>query len=149
MQRIRRFDIFAIFNKVSKEAEMGSKHAKGYGIWMARMVAGKKFGGGAVTTGHTSAVATTTGAKKSGVKSWHELSGKPQTDKEYDKELVTRFGEPNLITIEDFIRNAYKKGMKYEAIRDCKHYAGKGRFQTGFCPECSNNFKKVFKNILK
>jgi len=147
VSRIRRFDIFAIFNMVSKKKEMGDKFAKGYGIWLARMVAGRKFGGS--KSGHKSGVST--GSNKStGVQTWMTLSGKPQTDKEYDKELENRFGTSNLHKIENFIEKAVFKGMSYEAIRDCKHYLNNGnRFQTGFCPECSKNFEKVFSTIVK
>ena len=154
--RIRRFDIFAIFNKVSKEAELGDKHAKGYGIWMARMIAGKKFGASKPISSNSNYHPGKENEKKNGskkkgakVQTWLELSGKPQTDKEYDGELLKRFGGANLIALETLIRKAYKKGLEYNLIRDCEHNHNSGnRFKTGFCQECSNNFRKEFAKIL-
>jgi len=140
MQNIRRFDIFAIFNKVSKENEMDEKHAKGYGIWMARFIAGRRFGAKA-TKPNGKKGSKTAEKKATGVQSWYTLNGKPQTDKEYDNELLKRFGSANLIALEKWVKDAYIKGVDYKTIRDCKH-------GHGWCAECSKDFRKVFKNIL-
>jgi len=150
MDRIRRFDIFAIFNMTSKENELGKKYAKGYGIWMARMVAGRKFGAVAAPGHQVGKGKDYSKTKVSGIQAWNMLSGKPQTDKEYEKELVKRFGEANLTKLENFVSKAYHKGMTYNAIRDCKHNLNSGnRFKTGWCAECSKDFDKVFSKMIK
>ena len=51
---VRRFDIFAEYNrrKAAKEGQPAA-HAKGYGLWLAKLVAARYFGAGE-TAGWTS-----------------------------------------------------------------------------------------------
>ena len=45
LNRIRRFDVFAEYRKLDAEEEgMPHDQAKGYGLWVAKVVAARKFG---------------------------------------------------------------------------------------------------------
>lgn len=136
--RVRRFDIFSIVNYLKNLGTMDEPLAKGEAIWLAKLVANRKM------YGHMRKAKPDTPVKneKTGkIQLWKSLSGIPQTDKEYDKAIIERFGE-NYPQIVKVIKSALEAGYKYEQIRDCKHATG-GR-NTGYCKECSQNFVEIF-----
>jgi hypothetical protein len=50
---------------------------------------------------------------------WHELSGKPQTDALFDREIIGRMGKGFYATVfAPAIAEAVKQGRSYESIRD-------------------------------
>ena len=134
---IRRFDVFAEYNRLQAlKKGQDDAHAKGYGLWVAKVVAsgggrrgadgvsgserrteeggGKAEGGRQAVEGRQAAV--------SGQRSedeWHMLGDEAQTDELFDKEIVRRMGE-------DFYRQvfapamaaAFEAGKSYEGIRD-------------------------------
>ncbi len=113
---IRRFDVFAEYNRQTalKEGTLPAQ-AKGYGLWLAKVVAARRFGRSKGTAGkeHAEEEKQRTRSK------WHSLDGKPQTDKLFDKEIIQRMGsdfysDVFVPTIEDSI----EKGQKYVQIRD-------------------------------
>src|SRR5436309_15950358 len=84
---IRRFDVFAEYNRVKamKEKRLKLAKAKGYGLWVAKVVAARKFGREPkAKDGSTE--------PKLDRQGWHLLSGKPQTDTLFDHEIVERMG---------------------------------------------------------
>lgn len=115
---VRRFDVFAEYNrlKARKEGESAAQ-AKGYGLWVAKVVAAQKFG----------RMPRPTGEKKEGEEKkpaprktkWHDLSGKPQTDKLFDKEIVARMGSDFYRKVfQPAIKEAFVEGKEYREIRD-------------------------------
>jgi len=111
---IRRFDIFAEYRKQDEQANgMRVDEAKGYGLWVAKVVAARKFG--RMRERGTTPVE----AKNRRRRKWHVLSGERQTDKLFDHEIVERMGaEFYRDTFEPAVREARAQGQSYEAIRD-------------------------------
>jgi hypothetical protein len=113
---IRRFDVFAEYNRLKalKEGESAAQ-AKGYGIWLAKVVAAKKFGK------KETKPAAANGEEKKPVrkKKWRDLSGIPQTDKLFDKEIIRRMGQDFYShTFSPAIRDAFNEEKEYRDIRD-------------------------------
>lgn len=111
--RVRRFDVFAEYSRLEGLDEgMSAAKAKGYGLWLAKVVAAQKFG----------RLSRPTGEKKKAEgrpKKWHELSGEPQTDKLFDKEIVDRLGKRFYASVfSPTIKKAHAAGESYEEIRD-------------------------------
>src|SRR5206468_3571656 len=85
-KRIRRFDVFAEYRKLDVEEDgMPADQAKGYGLWVAKVVAARKFrrerGEEQPKPGQ---------GKPKRRRKWRILSGEPQTDKLFDHEIVDR-----------------------------------------------------------
>jgi hypothetical protein len=118
LRSIRRFDVFAEYRKQEQEgAGVAADEAKGYGLWVAKVVAAGRFGRRASASGHAPTERDASPPPKQG--KWHELDGQPQTDSLFDREVVDRMGA-------DFYRQVFvpaiaearQKGLPYEAIRD-------------------------------
>lgn len=111
---IRRYDVFAEYNRVKamKEKRLKAAKAKGYGLWLAKVVAARKFG--------REPKAKDAGKEpKLNRQGWHLLSGKPQTDALFDHEIVARMGPTFYRKVfAPAIRKAYLAGESYVAIRD-------------------------------
>jgi hypothetical protein len=118
-QTVRRFDVFAEYRKQDREDE-GDRVpvAKGYGLWVAKVVASRRFGGTRATAGERGGQGEgREGQQRQG--EWHLLDGEPQTGALFDKEIVARMGED--FYREEFvpaIREARAAGKSYEQIRD-------------------------------
>jgi hypothetical protein len=93
---------------------MPDDQAKGYGLWIAKVVAARKFGRLRTDDRPSASEARARRRRK-----WHVLSGEPQTDRLFDHEIVERMGS-------DFYREVFapaisrsrEQGQSYEAIRD-------------------------------
>jgi hypothetical protein len=116
---IRRFDVFAEYNRQKARADgMPAAQAKGHGIWLAKLVASRKFRKTRDGDNHDEK-ANGAQADRPRASKWKSLSGEPQTDKIFEKEIVARMGA-------DFYRRVFKpaierareRGLSYEAIRD-------------------------------
>jgi hypothetical protein len=115
---IRRFDVFADYNRVKNEAEgMPVDQAKGRGIWIAKVVAGRR--GGAVPA-ETSQKGGEGGAPREEAEdTFRSVGGVPQTDATFDKEIVDRMGQEFYRDVfHPAIKQAFKEGRRYEDIRD-------------------------------
>ena len=113
---IRRFDVFAEYNRVKamKEKRMRAAKAKGYGLWLAKVVAARKFRR-EPKTGEGRARAE----PKVNRQGWHLLDNKPQTDALFNHEIVERMGPTFYRKVfAPTIRKAYAAGQDYMAIRD-------------------------------
>src|SRR5438045_3800437 len=108
---VRRFDVFAEYNrlKAMKEGESAAQ-AKGYGLWLAKVVAAQKFGRMPKPTGEKKEEKE----KKERKTKWRDLSGIPQTDKLFDKEIVNRMGK-------EFYSGVFAPAIK-EAFGEEKEY---------------------------
>lgn len=115
-QAIRRFDVFAEHTRQEREAKgYPPDQAKGYGIWLAKVVAARRFGKSSAAEG-----------KPAHAKEEHEeepkfrsVGDELQTDATFDHDIIDRMGAP---FYEDVfvpaITAAREEGRKYETIRD-------------------------------
>lgn len=114
---VRRFDVFAEYSRLKARQEGESAaQAKGYGIWLAKVVAARKFG-----KKEPAGEKAGEGEKKKPErkKKWHDLSGIPQTDKLFDKEIINRMGKPFYSKVfSPAIREAFDAEKEYVEIRD-------------------------------
>jgi hypothetical protein len=111
---IRRFDVFAEYRKLDAQDDgTPLDQAKGYGLWVAKVVAARRFGRARTTSQAQSADARRRHRK------WHTLSGEPQTDKLFDHEIVERMG-PDFYrdVFGPAVREARSRGQTYESMRD-------------------------------
>lgn len=129
---IRRFDVFAEYNRLQACGRgFDPAHAKGYGLWIAKVVAsgGGRRGGGATssTAGRhqrqkpqepeARAEQSDEGAGEQ--ISWRTLGDEPQTDELFDHEIVQRMGaEFYAKEFAPAIATAMSQGQSYERIRD-------------------------------
>ncbi len=125
-QAIRRFDIFAEYNRLKGlDKGLDEPHAKGYGLWIAKVVAS---GGGRRTfrepgkSGAEKQPGPEEGTGRQGAptgQEWHELGGEPQTDALFDREIVQRMGQDFYAQVfAPAIAAAVEQGRSYESIRD-------------------------------
>jgi len=123
---IRRFDVFAEYRK-QEEEEKGhpEDEAMGYGLWVAKVVAARRFGGGRLKERgeereHGSEQEREAARRRRLVDGkWHTLDGEPQTDTLFEKEVVERMGRAFYQRVfAPAIEDARKSGRSYESIRD-------------------------------
>ena len=122
LKAIRRFDVFAEVNRLEALAEgRPEDEAKGYGVWLAKVVAGRRYGGkagGDAQDGGTSGAHEKRSAR-SAVEGFKAVSGEVQTDQTFDEEIVDRMGRGFYERVfSPAIREAVSAGQKYEEIRD-------------------------------
>src|SRR6185437_15997617 len=124
-----RFDIFAEYNRLKGlEKGMDEPRAKGYGVWVAKVVAS---GGSRRASSRNSMHAdgrheAPAGKEKEAERheepneqEWHELSGEPQTDALFDHEIIQRMGADFYARVfVPAIAQAVDQGKSYESIRD-------------------------------
>jgi hypothetical protein len=116
---VRRFDVFAEYNRIKaqKEDRLSAAKARGYGLWVAKVVAARKFGRMKTDDSKEKSV-----EKKKPVlnkQGWHELSGKAQTDALFQREIVDRMGATFYRRVfAPAIRKAWAAGKTYVEIRD-------------------------------
>ncbi len=109
---IRRFDVF-----------LDEPHAKGYGLWVAKVVAS---GGGRRAGAHVEPSGAPEAGGQGGAQrevpaeqEWHLLGGEPQTDVLFDREIVQRMGSDFYATMfAPAVAEAVRRGSSYESIRD-------------------------------
>src|SRR5262245_32440357 len=97
-RQIRRFDVFAEERKQAEEAKgQPGDEAMGYGLWVAKVVAARRFGGGK-SGDHDGRNHRNDGESEADRRQrlvdgkWHTLDGEPQTDALFDHEIVERMG---------------------------------------------------------
>lgn len=121
---IRRFDVFAEYTRQKALQDgMSEAEAEGYGLWVAKVVASRKYGGAPITQaphkkeGEESKDASAAAHPRT--PQWHELDGKPQTDKLFEREIIERMGSHFYNTVfAPAIEDALTAGKSYTAIRD-------------------------------
>ena len=117
---IRRFDVFAEYKRLEAiEGGMAPDRAKGHGLWMAKIVAARKFGRTSATEKHGSSQETPAGK-------WHVLGEERQTDERFDHEIVERMGRGFYRRVfAPAIREAFRDGKDYVTVRDSIRVAWK------------------------
>ena len=124
---IRRFDVFAEYRKQDEERKgLPEDEAMGYGLWVAKVVAARRFGAGTLKDRHAKdkARGTDDGDKDDRRDQlvdgkWHALDGEPQTDALFQKEIVERMGHAFYHQVfAPAIEEARESGRSYESIRD-------------------------------
>src|SRR5829696_4217496 len=115
-QAIRRFDVFAEYTRQERrEKGLPEDQAKGYGIWLAKVVASRRFGQKSSSDG-----------KKPSKKDAHEeepkfrsVGDELQTDETFDHDLIDRMGARFYDAVfVPAITAAREEGKSYETIRD-------------------------------
>jgi hypothetical protein len=115
-QPIRRFDVFAEYTRQERhENGFPEDEAKGYGIWLAKVVAARRFGQKSSSDG-----------KKPGTKDAHEeeptfrsVGDERQTDAAFDHDIIDRMGSQFYDDVfVPAISEARAEGKSYETIRD-------------------------------
>jgi hypothetical protein len=104
---IRRFDVFAEYNKLKWLSEGHPlDEAKGYGLWLAKVVAARRFG-----PAPKEKAPPGKGLQPEEVGAPHarfrSLNGQPQTNELFYRDVFV-----------PAIAHAYAEGKRYEAIRD-------------------------------
>jgi hypothetical protein len=121
---IRRFDVFAEYNRRKALADgIPADEAAGYGLWVAKVVASRRFGGGissqAPSKVRESAPREPEEEAQAERPKWHSLGGEPQTDELFEKEIVNRMGREFYDTVfAPAIAQAVAEDRSYNAIRD-------------------------------
>src|ERR1051326_1422511 len=113
--RIRRFDVFAEYRKQDEhEGGMTADQAKGYGLWVAKVVAARKFGRLKDRDKPSEAE-----AKRRRRRKWRVLSGERQNERLFDHQIVERMGADFYKELfAPAIRHERELGHSYESIRD-------------------------------
>ena len=114
---IRRFDVFAEYTRQERRDKGDPADvAKGYGIWLAKVVASRRFGAKTEQDHHAgSHTKDQTGRPPK----FRSLGDEPQTDEVFDHDIVDRMGSGFYRKIfVPAIEAARKDGKSYEDIRD-------------------------------
>ncbi len=117
--QIRRFDVFAEYNRLQAEEKgLDPDAARGYGLWLAKVVAARKF----ARKGETKAALTDKlkeGGKEQLEEKYRSLDGEPQTAELFDREIVGRMGDDFYREVfQPAIRSSFERHERYEDIRD-------------------------------
>ncbi len=119
---IRRFDVFAEYKRLeAQQRGETADEAAGYGIWVAKVVAGRRFGRSTAerTRPRPGGAGEGTAAGERRPHEPHELNGEPQTAETFQREIVQRMGERFYREVfAPAIRQAFDAGECYETIRD-------------------------------
>lgn len=117
---IRRFDVFAEYNRIKNEMKgMSTDQAKGYAIWLAKVVAARKFRRAAEKGTEAPVPLPRDRQEEPGDARYPSLDGKPQTGELFDHQIVDRMGR-------DFYRQVFSPAVlaaivhhePYQDIRD-------------------------------
>jgi hypothetical protein len=115
-QAIRRFDVFAEYTRQERrEKGYPEDEAKGYGIWLAKVVAARRFGQKSSSDGKPSRKQDEHDAEPR----FRSVGDELQTDETFDHDIIDRMG----VTFYDAvfvpaITAARDEGKTYETIRD-------------------------------
>jgi hypothetical protein len=121
---IRRFDVFAEYTRQQAiEEAMPADEAKGYGLWLAKVVAARRFGRARrlqpLVQGPTRGARESEEEAPPERRQWRALGGDPQTDALFDQEIVQRMGRAFYRQVfVPAIREAIRRGEPYRTIRD-------------------------------
>lgn len=115
---IRRFDVFAEYTRQERlKKGYPDDEAKGYGIWLAKVVASRRFGASGESKSSTSR------AKKSEAEQpeprFRSVGDELQTDETFEHDIIDRMGEPFYDEVfVPAISKAIDEGKDYTTIRD-------------------------------
>lgn len=119
---IRRFDVFAEYQRLEGLKDKQPEDvAKGYGIWLAKLVAARRFGSGSKSSAGSSKNkgSDDTASRELVDGKWRTLDDEPQTDALFDKEIIERMGREFYEGIfSPAVEQAFREGKDYKDIRD-------------------------------
>jgi hypothetical protein len=117
---VRRFDVFAEYTKQEQEAKgLAEPRAMGYGLWLAKVVASRRFGASRAQSASKSDEDKDRSERPERESEWRSLDDVPQTDELFDREIVQRMGPDFYRAVfAPAIREARSQGRSYEGIRD-------------------------------
>ena len=115
-QPIRRFDVFAEYTRQERhEKGFPEDEAKGYGIWLAKVVASRRFGQKSSSDGKKP---STKDAQEEEPK-FRSVGDELQTDETFDHDIIDRMGAQFYDEVfVPAISEAREEGKSYETIRD-------------------------------
>jgi len=118
LHAIRRFDVFAEFTRQERRDDgYPADEAKGYGIWLAKVVAARRFGKTSDAGDHDRQQAHRKASEKE--PKFRSLSDELQTDETFDHDIIERMGGTFYRDVfVPSIEQSRSKGESYEAIRD-------------------------------
>lgn len=119
-QSIRRFDVFAEYQRLKGlQDRMSEDEAQGYGIWLAKVVAARRFGKARGAGEEKEEGRRPDETRELVDNKWRSLDGEPQTDELFEKEIVQRMGSEFYEQVfAPAIQEAFNNGKDYKEIRD-------------------------------
>jgi hypothetical protein len=111
---IRRFDVFAEYTRLERlDKGLPQDEAKGYGIWLAKVVASR-------SRRSKDDSGSSSSKKKPGPEpKFRSIGDEEQTDRTFDHDIIDRMGEDFYENVfAPAIEQAKADGKKYEDIRD-------------------------------
>jgi hypothetical protein len=116
---IRRFDVFAEVNRLEALAEgRAEDEAKGHGIWLAKVVAGRRFGRKSDGADRPRRQRDESAEDRAETKFKH-AGDELQTDETFDTEIVERMGADFYEQVfSPAIHDSLDRGERYEEFRD-------------------------------
>jgi len=120
LKPIRRFDVFAETKRLEALADgRPEDEAKGYGIWIAKVVAGRRGGRGAAGDGQPADGSRRRREVEREDARFRHAGDELQTDETFEREVVERMGRDFYERIfAPAIRQAVGSGQRYEQFRD-------------------------------
>ncbi len=117
--KIRRFDVFAEFTRLEQRRDgEPADVSKGYGIWLAKVVAARKFGR-LKPERKPKKPLTKKEMDERARRKFRVLSGIEQTDAVFDHDIIERMGKTFYRRVfSPAIRKAFESGKTYREIRD-------------------------------
>jgi hypothetical protein len=115
---IRRFDVFAEYTRQERrEKGYPEDEAKGYGIWLAKVVAARRFGKSAESK--STATQTKPSKETEPEPKFRSVGDELQTDETFDHDIIDRMGATFYDDVfVPAIAGAISDGKDYTAIRD-------------------------------
>jgi hypothetical protein len=115
---IRRFDVFAEYTRQERlKKGYPEDEAKGYGIWLAKVVASRRFGASGESKTSTSRAHKAESQEPE--PKFRSVGDELQTDETFDHDIVDRMGEPFYDKVfVPGIAQAIADGKDYTTIRD-------------------------------
>lgn len=117
--KIRRFDVFAEYTRLEQRRDgEPADVSKGYAIWLAKVVAARKFGRLKPERKAKKPLTREEMAERA-VRKFRALSGIEQTDAVFDHDIIDRMGKTFYRRVfSPAIRKAFERGKTYKDIRD-------------------------------
>jgi hypothetical protein len=118
---IRRFDVFAEYSrqKALHEEHLPPDEAKGYGIWLAKVVAARRSGRREQAAAPPPSASHRETAAAEPASKFRAVGDELQTDATFDREIIDRMGKQFYAeTFAPAIAAARARGERYEDIRD-------------------------------
>lgn len=118
---VRRFDVFAEYTRQEREQKgYPEDEAKGYGIWLAKVVAARRFGQQGKGEGSKARrKLDAAGGDEAEEPKFRSVGDELQTDELFDRDIIGRMGARFYDEVfAPAITEARNEGKSYETIRD-------------------------------